>query len=72
MGIQDIVYTDKEVLDVSGPHGWSEAVLRYLKEVDSSIKGLEDFFGTEAPRYVGMRWCCRSRASGRIVCVGGD
>lgn len=53
VGIQDIVYTDKEVLDVSGPHGWSEAVLRYLKEVDSSIKGLEDFFGTEAPRYVG-------------------
>ncbi|KAK1835007.1 initiation-specific alpha-1,6-mannosyltransferase [Podospora conica] len=50
--IGDIVYTDKEVLDVSGPHGWSEAVIGYLKEVDPSIKDLGDFYGTEGPRYV--------------------
>ncbi|KAK0741472.1 hypothetical protein B0T18DRAFT_420205 [Schizothecium vesticola] len=51
--IGNITYTDKEVLDVSGPHGWSEAVIWYLKGVDPSIKGLGDFWGTEAPRYIG-------------------
>lgn len=53
VAIGDILYTDKEVLDVSGPHGWSEAVLWYLEGVDLSIKGLGDFFGTESLRYVG-------------------
>lgn len=53
VSIENITYTDQDVLDVSGPHGWSEAVIGYLMDVDPSIKGLRDFVGTEEPRYVG-------------------
>ena len=50
--IGEITYTDKEVLDVSGPHGWSEAVIGYLRDVDPGIEDLGDFFGTDRPRYI--------------------
>ncbi|KAM7188411.1 initiation-specific alpha-1,6-mannosyltransferase [Rhypophila sp. PSN 637] len=43
--------SDFNVLNSTGPVAWTEVVLESLKEMDPNIKGFEDFYHVDRPRY---------------------
>jgi alpha 1,6-mannosyltransferase len=51
--IAHTVFSDKDVLNATGPVAWSETVFEMLKERDSSITSLLNFTGLRTPRYFG-------------------
>jgi alpha 1,6-mannosyltransferase len=47
------VFSDRDVLDTTGPVAWSENVFEVLRERDPSVKSWLDFTGLREPRYFG-------------------
>ena len=51
--LDQAVLGDEDVIKASGPKGWSQVVLEWIKEMDASVTGLHDFQGMDEPRYYG-------------------
>lgn len=51
--IDQLDMTALEILNITGPSGWSESVFAELQEMDPTLKELKDLSGMRQPRLYG-------------------
>jgi hypothetical protein len=55
---REVEYSDEEVLDTTGPAGWTEVLFRYLNSVVEELVTWKNLTGMRKPGCLVMSCCC--------------